>query len=274
MELAYTVVNGKIVYNDGGAVEKKMLYKVNRGDVLHFALLDTEKKYSNLTLEDIVVNLCDFGIDVLLIGGSTGVTDEGITKITDIKERNGIDVPTIVFPRSVGDLKGRANAVLYMRCTNSRKMKYVKDEAIEGAAYLLNGNIEEIPLTYLIVEPGGMVGQIADAQLIPRDNPKIAIMHAREAKANGSRWFYLEAGSHASPAIHEERGPELISAVKKYVNLPLIVGGGIRSPEAVRIVKKAGANGIVTGNIIEKEDMSLMKRIIEAVHEERAPGEN
>jgi len=46
----------------------------------------------------------------------------------------------------------------------------------------------------------------------------------------------------------------MIRVVKSVIDVPLIVGGGIRSGEQAKTVVKAGADIIVTGTAIEKAD--------------------
>jgi len=60
---------------------------------------------------------------------------------------------------------------------------------------------------------------------------------------------------------------ELISGVEKYVSVPIIVGGGIRTPEEARQKVEAGAAFVVTGNVLEKEgNASLIREFAAAVH--------
>ena len=57
----------------------------------------------------------------------------------------------------------------------------------------------------------------------------------------------------------------MIKAVATHIQIPLIVGGGIKTPEAAQAACKAGADIIVVGNAIEKNPQ-LILRIAEAVH--------
>jgi len=272
-------VNGNIFYI--GEIERDMLYKKEKGRTMHFSLLDPEEKYK-LSFKEILINLDSWEDDVLLLGGSTGVNREKRDEILNIKEKYGLSIPIVSFPNSIADLSGRIEAVLYMKCANSRKLKYLEDEIFEGSAYFLKKQqqqetpIQAIPVDYIIVEPGGTVGQITDAQLLKKTDFKRAMMYAKAAELRGVRWLYYEAGSGVEEAIHENKGLELIYHVRACTPIGLIVGGGIRTVEDIKQIKSVEVrgrkvDGIVTGNvyndILKTKDMSLMKKIIEVVHE-------
>ncbi|HEX69115.1 MAG TPA: geranylgeranylglyceryl/heptaprenylglyceryl phosphate synthase, partial [Candidatus Bathyarchaeota archaeon] len=73
---------------------------------------------------------------------------------------------------------------------------------------------------------------------------------ALAAQYLGMRFIYLEAGSGAKLPVP----PSMISAVRRVINVPLIVGGGIRSADQARMAVSAGADIIVTGNLVEGAD--------------------
>jgi len=75
--------------------------------------------------------------------------------------------------------------------------------------------------------------------------------------------IYLEAGSGALQSVPEE----MIGAIAKHCSVPLIVGGGITTPEEAAKKVRAGANFIVTGNVLEKDGAGdLMKQFADAIH--------
>jgi phosphoglycerol geranylgeranyltransferase len=102
---------------------------------------------------------------------------------------------------------------------------------------------------YVVVEPGGRVGSVGRARLVPRDAPEEALRYARLAEYYGMAYVYLEAGSGASEPVPVE----MIRTVKEGCGLPLIVGGGIRDAASAKAVVEAGADVFVTGNLIEEE---------------------
>jgi phosphoglycerol geranylgeranyltransferase len=104
-------------------------------------------------------------------------------------------------------------------------------------------------MAYIIVEPGGTVGYVGDARLIPRKKPELAAAYALAAKFMGMRLVYLEAGSGADVPVPLG----MVSLVKRLLgDVLLIVGGGIRDGAAAAELSAAGADLIVTGTAVEK----------------------
>jgi geranylgeranylglyceryl phosphate synthase family protein len=77
----------------------------------------------------------------------------------------------------------------------------------------------------------------------------------------GLKLIYMDAGSGAEMPVSFS----MIQKVRKNISVPLIVGGGIRTPEQAIASCKAGADIIVVGNAIEK-DPTCIKEIVHAVH--------
>ena len=114
---------------------------------------------------------------------------------------------------------------------------------------ILRYGLEPIPMAYIIIEPGGTVGFVGDARLIPRTKPELAGAYALAARYMGMRLVYLEAGSGADSPVPGV----MVSLVKKLLgDVLLIVGGGIRSGDAAAELVKAGADLIVTGTAVER----------------------
>ena len=112
---------------------------------------------------------------------------------------------------------------------------------------------------YLIVSPGETAGFIGEADLLPRNKPKIAAAYALAAQYMGMKFVYLEAGSGASEPVPLE----MIKYVKKAVDIPVIVGGGIKEKEKAEEISRI-ADILVTGTIAE-ENFDKLKEIVNAV---------
>jgi phosphoglycerol geranylgeranyltransferase len=108
--------------------------------------------------------------------------------------------------------------------------------------------IEAIPMGYIVIEPGAKVGEVGEADLIPRDKPEIAKGYALAAQFFGMKLVYLESGSGAPKPVPFS----MISSVKNSIDIPLVVGGGIKTKEDARNVVRAGADVIVTGTVVEE----------------------
>jgi phosphoglycerol geranylgeranyltransferase len=136
-----------------------------------------------------------------------------------------------------------------MSLLNSRDLGYVITNQVLGAPLIYKSQIEPISMAYLVVEPGGTVGWVGDAKLIPRKKPEIAVSYALAGKYLGMHYTYLEAGSGSDTPVN----PEMIGAVKHVLGEnKLIVGGGIRDAKAAKLCVSAGADMIVTGTVVEE----------------------
>ena len=229
---------------------------------VHLTLLDPASQTPERAAE-MALAAVEGGTDAIMIGGSTGASgillDETVIKI---KEK--VNVPTILFPGSAAGLSRYADAVFFMSLLNSRDLGYVITNQVLGAPLVYKSQIEPISMAYLVVEPGGTVGWVGDAKLIPRKKPEIAVAYALAGKYMGMHYTYLEAGSGAELPIN----PEMIGAVKHVLkeNI-LIVGGGIRDAKTAQLCVSAGADMIVTGTVVEEvNDISAkVSEIISAI---------
>jgi len=188
------------------------------------------------------------GTDAIMVGGSVGATGVLLHEtVKKIKEQT--DLPVILFPSSVAGLCENADAVFFMSLLNSRSPAYIVENQALGAPLVLRYGLEPLPMAYIIIEPGGTVGYVGDARLIPRSKPELAAAYALAAKYMGMRLVYLEAGSGADSPVPTK----MVALVKKLIgDVLLIVGGGIRSGAAAAELVAAGADLIVTGTAVEK----------------------
>ena len=188
------------------------------------------------------------GTDAIMVGGSVGAAGILLHEtVRVIKEKTNL--PVILFPSSVAGLCENADAVFFMSLLNSRSPAYIVENQALGAPLILRYGLEPIPMAYIIIEPGGTVGFVGDARLIPRNKPELAAAYALSAKFMGMRMVYLEAGSGADSPVPAN----MVALVKKLLgDVLLIVGGGIRCGSAAAELIAAGADLIVTGTGVEK----------------------
>jgi phosphoglycerol geranylgeranyltransferase len=146
-----------------------------------------------------------------------------------------------------------------MSLLNSVDPYFLMGAQILGAPLVKKYGIEPIPMGYLIVGEGGTAGVVGKAIPVPYNKPELAAAHALAGKYLGMRFVYLEAGSGAKNPVP----PDMIRAVRHYVDSPLIVGGGIRSREQALAAASAGADIIVTGNVVE--DSGMRRRVSEII---------
>jgi phosphoglycerol geranylgeranyltransferase len=132
-----------------------------------------------------------------------------------------------------------------------------------SAPFIKQNQLEAIPMGYIIAGEGCVAGYIGHARPLNFNYPKLAVGYSIAAETLGMRFVYLEAGSGAPEPIP----PSMVGAVTKYVDIPVIVGGGIRGPQAASAAKMAGASAIVTGTLVEEESQVEMRirEIVEAI---------
>lgn len=227
---------------------------------LHFTLIDPDKQSPGEAAE--LARKCEsFGSDALMIGGSTinkEVTDKTAKAIGD-----AVSIPIILFPNSANAVSRHADYVFFMSLLNSRKREFLVGEQVKAAPYLKDFSVKPIPMGYLVVSTSSeptTVERVSDPDPITEKDVGKCVAYALTAQYFGMDCVYLEAGSGAEKPVPSE----MVSAVKKSLDIPVIVGGGIRSPKQADAVVEAGADVVVTGTIVER-DPSMQERIIKAV---------
>ncbi len=241
---------------------------------VYASIMETLKyKKVHMTLIDPAAQSCDravelatkadkAGTDYILIGGSTDIDSSLMDKVI-LKIKNTVDRKIIIFPGSRTMISRYADALYFMMLMNSNNREYLIGHQYRSAIWLKTLGIETISMGYLVFEPGMTVGRVGNAELIPRDDENTALSFGLAAQFYGFKLLYLEAGSGAYAPVSEN----VIKKLKKNLDIPLIVGGGIRDFEKARAVLDAGADIIVTGTVIEKCDnpYDALKNIINAI---------
>jgi phosphoglycerol geranylgeranyltransferase len=202
------------------------------------------------------------GADAILLGGSL-LTIDLHPIAAALKDETSL--PIILFPGDSMHLTPHADAILYMSLISGRNPNYLIGEQVKAAPWIQRYDLEPIPTGYILIEGGNRtaVEFMSGTVPIPREKPNIAGPHALAAQYLGMQLVYLEAGSGAKFPIPND----MISTVKSQIEIPLVVGGGIRTPETATEKVNAGADFIVTGNILEKTgSFDLMKQFADAVH--------
>lgn len=221
---------------------------------LHMGLIDPDEQEPRRAGE-IAEILEDLGSDAVMVGGSTGIVKDKLdSTVKKIKEHS--DLPVILFPSTAKAISQYVDAIYFMSMLNSTDINRIIAEQVAGAPYVKKLGIEPLSMGYVIVEPGMTVGKVGKADLVPRDNPELAVNYGLAAKYLGMKLLYLEAGSGAPDHVPSE----MVKTVKQEVDMPLVVGGGIRTGEQARELAKAGADVLVTGTVIE-ESKSLRKKL-------------
>lgn len=228
---------------------------------MHMTLIDPAKQSPSVS-EKISLKAGNAGSDAIMVGGSTGVTQENLDRTVDnIKKASKL--PVIYFPSGASAIARHADAIYFMSLLNSKNVRHVTGEHWRGAPVIRELGLETISMGYVIVEPGMKVGEIGEADLVARDDIDRAVGYGIATELFGMELLYLEAGSGAPEPVPSG----MISAVKHSIGIPLIVGGGITTAERASGVAQAGADIVVTGTLVENGDFEPeLKAVIDAVH--------
>jgi phosphoglycerol geranylgeranyltransferase len=237
-------------------VKQYLLDRMKNGTI-HLTLIDPDKQTPEEAAE-IALKVRNAGTDAIMIGGSTGVTRENLDA-TAKAVKESAELPTIYFPAGPQALSKEVDSIFFMSMVNSADPFYVIKAQAGAAAYIKKLGIEPISMGYIIIAPGMKVGEVGKADLVQQDEYDKAIGYALACEMLGMDFVYLEAGSGADTPVPLA----MITAVRQAISIPLIVGGGIRTPEAAKAARKAGANAVVTGTFVERcKDDELLKSVI------------
>ena len=200
------------------------------------------------------------GVDYFFIGGSLVVNNMLDGLLTQIRQR--CPVPLILFPGNSFQLSYRADGILFLSLISGRNPELLIGQHVISAPFLKMSPLEIISTGYMLVDGGVQtsVQYMSNTYPIPAHKDDIAVCTALAGELLGLRMLYLDAGSGAKTPVSES----MIEAVSGAVSIPLIVGGGIRTPEKIAANLRAGADLIVVGNAIE-QDPVLIREMAAAV---------
>lgn len=240
---------------------KEYLFERMKKGTIHLTLLDPDpEKLSEEKAKEIAVKMKEAGSDAFMIGGSTGVTSENLGAAAKAV-RTASGLPAIYFPSNPRAVTSEVDGMFFMSILNSTDPLYISHGHAMVAPYVAKLGIETIPMAYIIIEPGMTVARVTKAKCVGHDDIDTAVGYALAAEMLGMQLVYLEAGSGADRPV----SPEMISAVKKAIHVPLIIGGGIRTPETAERARKAGADAIVTGTFVEQcSDENVLRSVVHA----------
>lgn len=223
-------------------------------------LIDPDKLTSESLLETIQLAK-QANVDYLFVGGSLVVTDTLDKVVAAIKAN--CSIPVVLFPGSPDQITPKADALLYLSLISGRNPELLIGQHVISAPFVRQSGLEIIPVGYMLIDGGTptTVSYISNTNPIPSNKNDIASCTAMAGEMLGLKVIYMDAGSGAQRAIPTI----MISQVAKYIQVPIIVGGGITNPEKAKENCLAGADIIVVGNAIEK-DPALISQMAAAIH--------
>ncbi len=203
------------------------------------------------------------GVDALLVGSSFVLHSNFGNAVQAIKEVT--ELPVIIFPGSITQITEYADAILFTSLLSGRNATYLIEEQVKGAPIIKQCGIEPIPTGYLLIESGNLtsVQFISGSSPIPNTKYDIAAAHALAAEYLGMKLVYLEAGSGAGTPVPVE----MVREVASYISTPIVVGGGLKDPEAISSRIAAGASFVVVGNHFESDaSLQHLRELTAAAH--------
>ncbi|MDX1938061.1 MAG: geranylgeranylglyceryl/heptaprenylglyceryl phosphate synthase [Flavihumibacter sp.] len=226
-----------------------------------FAVLIDPDKVDAASIDQLTQLATAAKVDYLLVGGSLVISNHLDNVVQQIKAQ--CNIPVILFPGSPSQISVYADALLYLSLISGRNPELLIGQHVISAAAVKQSGLEIMSTGYMVIDGGAptTVSYISNASPIPADKNEIAMCTAMAGEMLGMKLIYMDAGSGARRPITES----MIQKVATVIEAPLIIGGGITTPEKAYLNCKAGADVIVVGNAIEK-DPSLIKEMSDAVH--------
>jgi phosphoglycerol geranylgeranyltransferase len=201
-------------------------------------------------------------VDFFFVGGSLITTSNLGQVVKQIKDN--VTIPIILFPGNYMHVEPSADALLFLSLISGRNPELLIGQHVIAAPILRNTKLEIIPTGYILINSGSItsVAYISNTTPIPDDKYSLAACTAMAGEMLGLQSIYLDAGSGAEKEI----SVRMIASVRKAVNVPLIVGGGINTSQKALNALEAGADMIVIGNALEKKP-NLLSEISDKVYE-------
>ncbi len=202
----------------------------------------------------------DCQVDYFFIGSSILTQDHLRDCLQALKKTSTI--PLVLFPGNIMQVSNEADAILFLSLISGRNPELLIGNHVLIAPLIKAGNLEVIPTGYMLIDSGAPTSASYMSQTfpIPHDKNDIAECTAMAGELLGLRSIYLDAGSGARFPV----SVSMVSSVRKAVDLPLIVGGGIKTVEKALELCQAGADIIVVGNALESQS-GLMAELSHAL---------
>jgi putative glycerol-1-phosphate prenyltransferase len=201
------------------------------------------------------------GADLILVGGSLVTHHRQDHVVKTLKALTG--KPVLLFPGSMLQLTAEADALLFLSLISGRNPEYLIGHHVTAAPRIRELNLEVIPTGYMLVDGGAptTASYMSGTLPLPHNKPDIAAATALAGTYLGLQALYLDTGSGAQQAV----SPAMVQAVAATTQVPLIVGGGIRTPEIARQLARAGATLIVVGQRFE-DNPTAVEQFSNAIH--------
>lgn len=211
-------------------------------------LLDPDK-ISKDSLQTIIPKINQSPATHIFIGGSLVLTNTIDGIIRELKQKTAL--PVLLFPGNPSQISIEAHGILFLTLLSGRNPDFLIEHQVKAAPILKKTNLEIISTGYILIDGGNQTAVASVSKTIPlsRHNSDIAVATALAGEFLGNKLVYLEAGSGAKLSVPLET----ISLVSKNIEIPLIVGGGIKDIQGIEDAYAAGADLVVIGTAFEND---------------------
>ena len=227
------------------SIYKDLTEAARSGEKLLSVLIDPDK-FDEKSAETFLLKLPE-KVTHIFVGGSTVELNKTETTVQAIKAETSL--PVILFPGDHSQITEAADGILFLSLISGRNPEYLIGQQLKSVSQLRNSKLEIIPTGYILIDGGNKcsVHQVSNTKPIPQTEVETIVNTALAGQFSGKKLIYLEAGSGAEVSVSEE----IISAVRAALNIPLIVGGGIRTTQQMKKTYEAGADIVVIGTAFE-----------------------
>jgi len=244
------------------AILDALLERQRRGKKSIAVLVDPDKIDDLSRLHHLVNLATENCVDFFFVGGSLMASSNLAEVVQEIKKN--VTIPVVLFPGNSIQIDPSADAILFLSLISGRNPELLIGQHVIAAPLLRNSKLEVIPTGYMLINSGRItsVAYISNTIPIPDDKYSLAACTAMAGEMLGMKLIYMDAGSGAEKEISSR----MIAQVRKSVQAPLIVGGGINTAQKAITALEAGADMIVIGNALEK-DPDLLSEIADKIYE-------
>jgi phosphoglycerol geranylgeranyltransferase len=244
------------------SIHKTLVERRKLGKKSIAVLVDPDKVADAAQLQHLINLSSENCVDFFFIGGSLVTTTNLSEVVKQIKE--SVSIPVVLFPGNSMQIEPTADALLFLSLISGRNPELLIGQHVIAAPIIKNTKLEVIPTGYMLINSGRMtsVAYISNTTPIPDDKYSLAACTAMAGEMLGLQTIYMDAGSGAEKEI----SARMITTVRKSIQVPLIIGGGINTSRKALTALEAGADMIVIGNALEK-DPDLLIEISEKVYE-------
>jgi len=186
----------------------------------------------------------------IFIGGSTDKNN--LTESVVIAIKKVTQLPIVLFPGDVNQVTNKADGILFLSLISGRNPEYLIEQQVKAVPFLKKSNLEIISTGYILIDGNKetAIERVSNTKPIPQTETTTIVHTALAGEFSGKKLIYLEAGSGATVPVDAS----IIMETKNQLNIPLIVGGGIKSKQQLNLAFKSGADLVVIGTAFENDE--------------------